>query len=240
MKLSIVISILNSHEVVRRQMLYLKKMNLADDIEIIFVDDGSNPPLTDIYGLKNLTIYYTNDKRPWTQPIARNTGVKIAKADYVCCTDIDHILSEHLIETSCNSTTDVIRFKREFGILDEEGIFTQNKEILKLYGLPENRIKTRGLKISPHSNSYTIRKSLFLKLGGSREDRIMNYPNRDETPLKAKLKYLWKRGKITIDEYRPTIYMFPVGHFCGDINYNPFNLFHTLNRGSHIPSGMAK
>ena len=46
MKLSIVIAILNSHEIVRRQLLFLKKMDLPNDIEVVFVDDGSRPSFT--------------------------------------------------------------------------------------------------------------------------------------------------------------------------------------------------
>ena len=45
MKLSIIIPVLNSHEIVRRQIEHFKKMDLPDDIELIIVDDGSDPPL---------------------------------------------------------------------------------------------------------------------------------------------------------------------------------------------------
>jgi len=44
-KLSIIIPVLNSHEIVRRQIEHFKKMDLPDDIELIIVDDGSDPPL---------------------------------------------------------------------------------------------------------------------------------------------------------------------------------------------------
>ena len=232
MRLSIVMAVLDSHEIVRRQIEHFRKMNLPDDVEIIFVDDGSEPPLENNADLKNFTIHATNDKRPWTQPIARNTGVRLAKGEYVTCTDIDHILSKQLIIDSVNCKSDVLRFKREFGILDGNGNFSQDKETLRAYGLQENRMR-KGLRTQPHSNSYTIKRSLFLELGGSREDRIMFYPNRDEVPLKVKLKRLHHRGKITIDEYRPTIYVFPTGRFCGDVNYNPFGLFHDLKRDEY-------
>ena len=41
MKLSIVIPVLNSHEVVRRQCLHFAKMPLPDDVEVVLVDDGA-------------------------------------------------------------------------------------------------------------------------------------------------------------------------------------------------------
>jgi len=44
-KLSIIIPVLNSHEIVRRQIKHFKKMDLPDDVELIIVDDGSDPPL---------------------------------------------------------------------------------------------------------------------------------------------------------------------------------------------------
>jgi hypothetical protein len=31
-------------------------------------------------------------------------------------------------------------------------------------------------------------------------------------------------------EHRPILYMFPNGKYCGDVDHNPFGLFHTLTR----------
>ena len=80
MKLSIIIAILNSHEIVRRQYLHFERMGLPDDVEIIFVDDGSHPPL-EPPKIKNFTMLYTYDKRQWTTGIARNIGARHAKGD---------------------------------------------------------------------------------------------------------------------------------------------------------------
>lgn len=44
-KLSIIIPVLNSHEIVRRQIKHFKRMDLPDDVELIIVDDGSDPPV---------------------------------------------------------------------------------------------------------------------------------------------------------------------------------------------------
>ena len=60
MKVSIVIAILDSHEIVRRQLLHFDKMRLPDDVEVIFVDDGSRPPLLKKGSLNfNFSLYYT-------------------------------------------------------------------------------------------------------------------------------------------------------------------------------------
>ena len=57
MKISIIIAVYNSHGAVARQVKYFKAMNLPADIEFIFVDDGSNPPLNIAdYDLPNLRI----------------------------------------------------------------------------------------------------------------------------------------------------------------------------------------
>jgi len=48
-RLSIIIPVLNSHEIVRRQIEHFRKMNLSDDVELIIVDDGSIPSLESEY-----------------------------------------------------------------------------------------------------------------------------------------------------------------------------------------------
>jgi glycosyltransferase involved in cell wall biosynthesis len=222
MRASIVIAVLNSHEVVRRQILHFENMPLPEDVELIIVDDGSSPPIE----VNGHMVYKTNDFRPWTQPEARNKGVEFAKGEYVICTDIDHILVKETIETVLNTKYDVVRFKRCVGVLDENGDFSMDREMLEAYGYPRNR----GERISAHGNSYAIKRELFLKLGGSQQKD--SYPNRDEVPLKRHLKRMAANGEISIipDDERPYIYMIPNGRFCGDKDYNPFGLFHNLKR----------
>ena len=62
-----------------RQIKHFKKMDLPDDVEIIIVDDGSDPPLECGDGVK---IIETKDTRPWTQPKARNIGAAKARGDF--------------------------------------------------------------------------------------------------------------------------------------------------------------
>jgi len=114
MKLSIIISVLNSHEIVRRQLLHFKKMDLPEDIEIIFIDDGSNPPLTHDGSLKNFTMYATNDKRPWTVELARNLGARVADGEYLLMTDIDYIIPRDAIEAVYTLKEDKGRFHRQY------------------------------------------------------------------------------------------------------------------------------
>ena len=229
MKVSIVTAILNSQEILNRQMLHYEKMDLPDDVEIIFVDDGSSPAMIPFTNLKNCTIYYTNDKREWTQPAARNFGVKKATGEFLIVTDIDHIISREVIEIARNCPADVVRFNREAGVLGANGDFTQDWDVLRSWGFNRG-----GLKVAPHSNSFIVRTGLYVGLGGVSERRVGSgiHPNREEVPFKKKLKQLEKAGKITIwqDRTKPMIYMMPNGRYCGDKDANPFGFFHNLKR----------
>ena len=232
MKVSIVTAVLNSPEIVRRQVLHYNRMDLPPSVELIIVDDGSEPPLkVDIRPNFKLRIYETNDKRPWTQPAARNIGSRRARGEYVIFADIDHIISKEVIEVAMNATADVIRFKRELAVLNGDGEFTQSWDVLKAWGC------TRGkLGIAPHGNSYIFKRSLYVALDGVDERFVGTgkYPNREEVPLKRKLKALGDNITIIDDSSKPTIYMFPNGKYCGDKDANPFGFFHSLSRERHI------
>lgn len=236
MKLSIVIAILNSPEIVRRQLLHFGKMDLPDDIEFVFVDDGSTPALSG--ELKNLRWIYTNDFREWTQPAARNLGVKNATGEQIIVTDIDHIITRGLIERIYNNTEyQFIKFRREVAVLLEDGTFTQDKNELKKWGLLEKYV--HRLKIGPHTNSFAADRELYLKHGGVSERLVGTgkYPNREEQTIRARMRNDARKGRIKVlektstnQEMRPVIHMFPNGRFCGERDYNPFGFFHKLSR----------
>ena len=232
MKLSIVNAVLNSHEIVRRHFEYYKKMVLPSEVEWIIVDDGSDQKIE----VPSARIYYTNDTRSWTQPAARNLGAKQALGEFCLFTDIDHIIPKETVEVALNNTEyDVIRFRREIGVLDENGDFTQDWEVLREWGYDRG-----GLSIRPHGNSYIMRTGLYLGLGGVSEVHVGTgkYPNREEVPLKRELKKLEAEGRIKIwqDKTKPLIYMFPNGWYCnnGDKDYNPFGLFHNTTRSIRV------
>lgn len=233
MKMSIVISVLNSHEIVRRQILHYQKLKLPDNLEIIFMDDGSDPPLDfPDHKLKNFVIHPTYDYRQWTWAIGRNYGARFAQGKYLLMTDIDYIISQKVIDEVIGFEGDKIQFKREFGVLDENGDFTQDTPTLLEYGLLPERIPKKGVTCPPHPNNFVMRKDLFFDMmGGYPEDRIgLNYPQGEDRWFKRKWTQLVKQGKVTVDEYRPMLYMFPNGQFCGDVDFNPFGLFHNLSR----------
>jgi glycosyltransferase involved in cell wall biosynthesis len=241
MKLSIIISVLNSHEIVRRQLLHFKRMALPGDVEIILLDDGSFPALTDTVGVPNLTIQPTGNHHAsgsvsgWTVELARNQGARMAKGEYLLMTDIDYVIPREAIETVYTLKEDKAGFHREFGVLDENGNLTQDFAELRRYGLLESRIKARGTHLPPHPNNFIMRKSTFWQLGGYREDLAGKpYPNKGDTYFKRAWAKACEAGEATIQDanLRATLYMFPNGQFCGDVDYNPFGLFHDLSRKS--------
>lgn len=241
MKLSIVIAFYNSHGVVARQVKHFKAMNLPDDIEFVFMDDGSNPPhnVTD-YDLKNLRIYATNDKRPWTQGLARNAGAKLADGEYLLMTDIDHILSKEAIMASYNFTGDKMVFRRYFGVLLEDGTLTQDPAILEKYGMQMERFGTvRGLYASVHGNTFAMKKSTFELLGGYQKEICeRGYRQKDDGIfLHAWKKYATKLGILQITG--PDIYIFPIARYHARGDKNPMGLFHNLSH-EQVPQPMKE
>ena len=228
MKLSIIFPVLNSHEIVRRQDLHFAKMELPDDVEILYVDDGSDPPIE-----SKRVAYRTNDKRPWTWALARNKGAKIAKGRNLLMTDLDYIIPKDVIEIGRDFKGDYISFKREFGILDETGLFKQDIDTLEKYGWPKSRYESRGFQLPPHPNNFIIRRDLFFEMGMYREDLVERpYPQGEDGDWKKRRKQWEREGRLKIDDYRPKLYMFPNGQWCKgkDVDSNPFGLFHDLTR----------
>jgi len=208
-------------------------MGLPGDVEIIYVDDGSDPPISHIEPKAHayFSIVRTNDTRPWTWALARNFGAKMAGGRNLLMTDLDYIISKTVVMAAKNFDGDYMGFRREFGVLDEVGNFKQDIETLSAYGWPKERYATRGFELPPHPNNFVIRRELFLEMGGYREDLVEKpYPQGEDNDFKKKRKRWEREGKLRVDGYRPTLYMFPNGKWCGDVDYNPHGLFHGLSR----------
>ena len=231
MKLSIIIPVYNSHRVVRRQIKHFKKMNLPDDIEILFMDDGSDPSLRSIFpnpNLKNFRIYPTGDTRPWTQACAKNFGAEIATGEYIFITDIDHILPRLAIAEAHFFAThyrgDKMEFSREFAILNNHGDIIQDFETLREYGFRRNPKK--GFGTYKHTNTFVMRKSIFWEIGGYPEDDcdVGRQDNRDDTHLHNRYRRHCMDGKCRRAEAGGVTYVFPA------VAKDPKRLFHKLDR----------
>lgn len=245
MKLSIVIAVFDSPRVVWRQLRHFARMPLPDGVEIVLVDDGSETPLTCFtYEEKpEQTRFFRRERTAaWTQPAARNYGVRQAAGEFVLCTDIDHIITKELLDVVLGDKYDVVKFKREVAVLDEDGRFVQTEDEVKRYGFEVSRFARHGFHIPAHTNSFAIRRQLYLDLGGVSEHRVGSgkHPNREEIPLRRAIRSLQEQGKIAVlddntpGDPRPTLYMIPNGKYCGDKDYNPFGLFHNLPRKTRV------
>lgn len=229
MRLSIVIPVLNSHEVVRRQLLHFERIGLPGDTELILVDDGSDPPIENSFS-QIAKIHRTNDKRPWTWALARNAGARLATGEYLLMYDLDHIADRKLIDFVRGFGGKKVQFKREFGVLDERGRLTQDRDVLAQYGLP----KDAPLRFGPLPNNFAMRRDLFWELGGYREDLFERpYPQGEDRSWRS----VWRTYEMShggagscVCTHRPKMFMFPNGKYVGDVDADPQGLFHTLTR----------
>jgi len=227
-KLSVIIAVLDSHEVVKRQLLHFEKM-MFDNVEFIIVDDGSDPPLDDwlVQNMDtpelNLRMAGTNDKRKWSQPCARNFGAKIAYSQKFLMTDIDHVLSKEAIQFCIDSDEDKVMFPRQWAILDKDGGINQSHRILDTYGLSPKIFEERGLNGGMHHNTFMIKRSLFEKLGGYDESFCGKYGG-DDTDFSNRYSQLHKKGEAKRHVLGPSIYVFP------DPNRDVLKIFHSLRR----------
>jgi glycosyltransferase involved in cell wall biosynthesis len=233
MKLSIILAFYQSYEIVKRQAKYFNAMNLPDDIEFIFVDDGSNPKV-EKPELKNLTMVYTDDKRPWTQGLARNAGAKVAKGKYLLFTDIDHILSEEAIMDSYKFKGSKMIFPRYLAVLLEDGTLTQDEKVLEDYGIDMNRLLTkRKLYASYHGNTFCMKKSTFEELG-MYDPKHCLYGHHaterkgEDSVLNRRWNHYAVKNGLEIAVGSP-IYIFPIGRYNVNYDLNPKGYFHNLS-----------
>lgn len=227
MKISIVITVLESYMIVKRQIKHFKSLNLPDNIEIIFIDDGSDPPISfPNHRLKNFNIYPTGDKRPWSQACARNLGAKIAEGEFLLMTDIDHILTREAIATVENFTGDKMRFSRAYAVLDKHGKINQKPKTLFKYGLSRQHYKRRGLSAIRHTNTFAIRRSIYFEIGGYPE-RFCNRPkggNKGDRTFYNQYKKHFLDGKCEPEVVGPQILTYP------GLPLDPLGVFHKLKR----------
>jgi predicted glycosyltransferase involved in capsule biosynthesis len=219
--LSLIVAVLDSHEVVRRQLLHLGRI-LPPECELILVDDGSDPPLEGACaGARNdmdFTLLATRDRRPWTQPRARNRGAALARADRLLFFDIDHILTRELVEGCLSYAGDKLHWVRRPGVLDAEGRVVTDRGVLVEHGLRDDRP-------SVHANSFLIRRRLFELLGGY-DERFCGRYGGDDIDLNRRYDLLCVRGLARPAEVAGEGFVYP------DPGRDVKGLFHSLGRDS--------
>src|SRR5262245_54087440 len=156
MQCSIIIAVLDSHEIVRRQLLYYNTL-IPLGCEVILVDDGSDPPLVCEHELYySFTILYTHDRRPWTQDKARNLGASVARGTYLLMNDIDHILTVQALASVLCFDGDMLTFSRRSAELNESGC-----------------IVNVGNALPSPPNIFAIKSDIYALMGGYETDGII-------------------------------------------------------------------
>lgn len=208
MKVSIVIAVLESREVLNRQTRYFRSLDLPQDTEIIILDDGSKPPLEVEVEPKNFSLIQTNDFRPWSQPCARNFGAEHAKGEYLLMTDIDHILSREAIEAVRQFAGDKMMFPRHWAVLTEKGEICQDPDVLFDYGLDKGLYEQRGLHGGHHANTFAMRSKIFEELGGYDESFCGKYGG-DDTNFSKRYGQHHYSGHCARHINGPRIFVYP-------------------------------
>jgi hypothetical protein len=219
--LSLIVNVLESYEVVRRQLLYLDGV-LTPACELIVVDDGSVPSLdaTCAAAPKRFAfrLHCTHDRRPWTQPSARNAGARLARAPKLLFFDIDHIVTPDVLAACLAYGGDKLHWRRRPGILDERGRLVTDPAVLRAYGLTD-------AAPSVHGNSFLIRADLFRRLGGY-DERFCGRYGGDDVDFNARYEQLCRQGLARPAEVRGEGYVFP------DPARDVQGLFHRLRRAA--------
>ena len=228
MKLSVVTAVLDSHEIVRRQLLHYERA-IVPGVEIIMVDDGSDPPI-EFPARPWLRWMQTNETRPWTEHIARNRGAEVARGEYLFLIDIDYVIPKNTLIQARDFVGDRMDIERRFGVLDEAGEIRTDAETLRAYGLKERWVRKGGTP--GHRSQFVMRADLFWGLGGYREelDDGTNHPKGGGAgqAFWNRWRVARNRGRVKLAEDTALVYMFPVGKFA--TSEDPLGLFHGLER----------
>jgi predicted glycosyltransferase involved in capsule biosynthesis len=218
-RLSLIVAVLDSHEVVRRQLLHFERV-LTSDCELILVDDGSTPALTAVCtGVRpsfDLRLHLTNDQRPWTQPKARNLGASAARADRLLFFDIDHIVTRDVLDRAIAYRGDKMHWLRRPAVLDPDGRIITDRQVLVENGMTDDRP-------SIHANSFLITRSLFHRLGGY-DERFCGRYGGDDIDFNARYDQLCASGLAQPVDVVGEGYVYP------DPGRDVKKLFHKLRR----------
>lgn len=103
-KISALIPVYNVEKYIERCLISLFENTIAEDIEFVIVNDCSTDSSMEIINkiiqnYKTLTIKIINHKKNSGSATARNTGIKNARAKYVCFIDSDDYVEKNYFET---------------------------------------------------------------------------------------------------------------------------------------------
>ncbi len=224
---SLIIPVLDSHEIVRRQLMYFNQI-IPTDWEVILLDDGSEPSLQAPSGVRYaLQIVPTHNQTRWTQGLARNLGARLARGRYLLMTDIDHVISAAAVRAVAAFRSDRMVFPRQYGVLDERGQLRTDDTTLVQYGLDLALRASRVPAVAVHQNTFAIDKQVFLvALDGGYDAQLCGrgHYGGDDIELNERYGRLVEAGHVSPDCLGPSVYVFP------DPTGDRLELFHSLSR----------
>jgi hypothetical protein len=162
----------------------MNSLLLPPEIEVIFADDGSNPPVI-LYDKPNFRyrMVYRKKDMSWTIPKIINFAASRAEGVYLMFLGADHILSLELVEYMLSSNAGYSVFCRKYALIDDSG------NLLKI------QYKKDGV-FSDCEVDYTsfgwIRKNHFIKIGGVEES--LSGPTKDSSDVHLFRKWCVLRG----------------------------------------------
>ena len=226
MKGSIVIPCLNSHEVVRRQILWFDSWMkpFSSRWNLVIVDDGSNPAISIISptNFNTIVIHISPHEMKWTHPKARNMGAKSCpNSEFLFFVDVDHIITPEALTSADSFNGNMMRVPRRTGALDENGKLLTNDEDLLRFGAAQSEL---GPVHKVAATTCLIRKTTQDAIGGFNEKFCGRYGHEDGDYRRRYGKHVIA-GKCKPLEICPaSIYVFP------NPNANRQGLFHSLSR----------
>ncbi len=172
--LTVIIHIYNNQKVLDLQAQFWSGWEQVPNLELIFIDDGSIPPLD----LKHIPAWVRKirilDDIPWNQPGAKNLGASLSSSPWLLFLDADQFLDKNALGELLG------RLPK----LAKGTIYRFNRYCAKT---------NRALEI--HQNCQLISKLDYENFGGYDEDFSGNYGHED-----AYLERLWRLlgGKIEV------------------------------------------
>ena len=223
-KVALIFPVLQSYNVVERQVLYMNRLNLPDNWQVVFVDDGSIPPI-DIRSVPffNMKLVQTHDYRKWTQAKAVNFGVEHSDpSEYIWTLAIDHFISKENIDDVNNFTGDKMVFPRLFATLSDTGEVRTDELTLTKYGWVEKE-RMKGKGTGAGYGVFVMRRDLWDMLHGYNMDRFADggYGG-DDVDISHRYGELCREGKATRHVVGSHMYVYP------SAAYDAMEVFHDL------------
>lgn len=251
MKISIIIAVLQSYDIIKRQLIYFidmvkKDKSLMGKFEMIIIDDGSEPSI--FYELsKNLlkleNIITEIDKNRYTIIDVENFifPFKIIEThDKIPWTQprarnigAMYAQGEYLLMTDIDHIITKDAIESSFIFSGDKMVFPRKYAILNEKGditRDKNELISYGCKendleiISSHANTFTIKRCIFCDLLKGYDEKFCGKYGGDDTDLNKRYGELHYKGLVKRHNVGPMIYVFP------DPSKDVKQVFHDLRR----------